>query len=89
MKVPGKVTIVMAALFLAAVTLAQNVVRDRTQNPDNVIFGPTNELRVLAEQADASPALAVARLGLLGQPQPPGTVRLRYLREADARLPVG
>jgi len=53
MKVPGKVTIVMAALFLAAVTLAQNVVRDRTQNPDNVIFGPTNELRVLAEQADA------------------------------------
>jgi len=43
----------------------------------------------VAEQADASPALAVARLGLLGQPQPPGTVRLRYLREADARLPVG
>ncbi len=43
----------------------------------------------VADDADASPALA---LGLLAQdlePVPPEQVQLRYLRDADARLPGG
>ena len=53
MKVPGKATIVMATLFLATAALAQEEAQDKAQNPDNDIFGPTEELRALAEQADA------------------------------------
>ncbi len=53
MKVSGKAAIVMATLFLATAALAQNETQVKAQYPDNVIFGPTEELRSLAEQADA------------------------------------
>jgi len=41
----------------------------------------------IAPDADASPALALARLSLALTPVPPEGVQLRYLRDADAKLP--
>ncbi len=52
MKVPGIAAIVMATMFLTT-TMAGDGAQDEAHNPDNVIFGPTEELRTLAEQADA------------------------------------
>jgi tRNA threonylcarbamoyladenosine biosynthesis protein TsaB len=41
----------------------------------------------VAPDADASPALAIARLAVDRPTVPPEAVRLRYLRDADAKLP--